>query len=158
MSEFWKTWLTIWCGAVIVFGAVLVGAASPATDAIARAALAFMSDGPFDTSLFDAPAFRFAVALLGAVTLGWGSTVLAVVRAGRQDAALWRAVTAAVVIWYAVDSAASIATGFALNAVSNTLFLAAFVVALLASGAIARSRRSATAQAGSDSSVGASPS
>lgn len=145
MSDFWKTWLTIWCGAIVVFGAVLLGAALPATDAMARACLALMSDAPFDQALFDAPAFRFAVALLGAVTLGWGLTMLAVVRAGAAEASRWRAVTAAVLIWYAVDSIASVASGFALNAVSNTLFLAAFLVAVIGSGVLGRDRATSAA-------------
>ena len=112
---------------MIVFGVVLIGAVSPLTDAPSRALLAIMGGvhSPMDAPL------RFAVALMGAVTLGWGLTLLALTSVSHPLArpvacSLWRRVTAAVVVWYVVDSMASIATGFALNAVSNTVFVIAF--------------------------------
>ncbi len=118
-----------WCWAVIVFGVLLIGAVSPLTDAPSRALLAIMGGvhSPMDAPL------RFAVALMGAVTLGWGLTLLALTSVSHRLArpvacSLWRRVTVAVVVWYVVDSMASIATGFALNAVSNTVFVIAFAV------------------------------
>lgn len=65
---------------------------------------------------------------MGAVTLGWGATVLAVVRGtgdmpAAQALALWRGITAALLLWYVVDSALSVATGFWRNALSNTVLI-----------------------------------
>ncbi|HEX8388300.1 MAG TPA: hypothetical protein VF636_04725 [Sphingomonas sp.] len=53
-----------------------------------------------------------------------------------QAAPIWRALTAAVVIWFVVDSTVSVATGFALNAVSNAAFLVAYLVPMLGAGAL----------------------
>jgi hypothetical protein len=137
MSSFWRSWLTIWCAAVGLFGLVLTGAAFESTDGVARALMTVM--GPV-APVFDAP-LRFSVALMGAVTLGWGLTLAITIRAldhvpTAQAAPLWRALTGAVVIWFVVDSAVSIVTGFALNAASNAAFLLAYLIPVLASGAL----------------------
>ena len=126
-----RRWLAAWCWAVMVFGVVIAGAASPTTEAAARALLEWQGGRPV---VFDAPS-RFALGLLGAVTLGWGATLLATVRAGdRLGPAGWRGVAGAVALWFAVDSLLSVATGFALNVASNLVFFAGFVLALKASG------------------------
>jgi hypothetical protein len=121
----WQAQMQLWCGAVIVFGLVLIGGAFEATSAGVQALFAIL-DGPGPISY--EPALRFALALMGAVTLGWGATVLAVVRGtgempGAQSLALWRGITMAILLWYVIDSALSVATGFWLNAVSNTLLI-----------------------------------
>ena len=127
----------IWCAAVGLFGLVLTGAAFESTDGVARAVLTVMGQA---APTFDPP-LRFAVALMGAVTLGWGMTLAIAMRAlhqipAAQAAPIWRALTAAVVIWFVVDSTVSVATGFALNAVSNAAFLVAYLVAMLGSGVL----------------------
>ena len=129
MSEVAQAMMARWCWVVIVFGVVLIGAVSPLTAAPSRALFAIMGG---DHSSMDAP-LRFAVALMGAVTLGWGLTLLVVTsvlhRLDRPVAcSLWRRLTAAVLVWYVVDSITSIATGFALYAVSNTVFVIAFAL------------------------------
>jgi hypothetical protein len=43
-----------------------------------------------------------------------------------------------VLIWFVVDSVLSVATGFALNAVSNTLFVALFMVPAVKLGFFSR--------------------
>ena len=136
MTRFWRTWLKIWCGAVVAFGAVLTLGASAATDAPVRALLVML--GGSEVSM-TAP-LRFAVALMGAVTLGWGVTLYAVsssdAREGEASARLWRWTLGAVLGWYVVDSTLSVLTGFGLNAASNTIFLVAFLVPVLGSGVL----------------------
>ena len=137
MTTFWRNWLMVWCGAVVLFGAVLTLAASPLTDAPVRALFDVMGpvrDVPMPAEL------RFAIALMGAVTLGWGLTALAAIctaiRLGPDGRGLWIGILASVLVWFAVDSSLSIATGFALNAVSNSIILAAFLLPVLLSGVL----------------------
>ena len=120
--------LGTWCGIVVLFGVGLAGAGFASTDGLARMALGLLGhpDPIFTAEL------RFAVALMGAVTLGWGLTIAAVVSVGDRlpmsiVRAVWRRVTASVLAWFVIDSTLSIATGFALNAASNTVLLAMFL-------------------------------
>ncbi|MDZ7587960.1 MAG: hypothetical protein U5J78_01910 [Parasphingorhabdus sp.] len=85
------------------------------------------------------PLERFSIGLMGAVTLGWGMTFYAAFQAAyaleaSAAARIWRSITIAAVVWYVVDSFISISTGFALNAVSNTLFLIGYFLPILRSG------------------------
>jgi hypothetical protein len=137
MTTFWRNWLTIWGWAVAAVGLLLTGAAFPGPDAPTRVLLGLMAGEPLG-SLDDVS--RFSIALLGAVTLGWGLTLLAAFDAahalGREGRSVWARLTTAVLVWWAVDSALSVATGFALNAASNTLFLAGYLVPVLRSGVL----------------------
>lgn len=125
MNGKWQAQMQLWCGAVMIFGLVLIGGAFAATSAGVDALFAIL-DGPGPLNY--EPVLRFSLALMGAVTLGWGATVLAVVRGtgempGAQSLALWRGITVALLIWYVVDSALSVATGFWRNALSNTVLI-----------------------------------
>lgn len=125
MNGKWQAQMQLWCGAVMIFGLVLIGGAFEATSAGVNALFAIL-DGPGPMT-WD-PVLRFSLALMGAVTLGWGATVLAVVRGtadmpAAQALALWRGITTALLLWYVVDSALSVATGFWRNALSNTVLI-----------------------------------
>lgn len=142
MTSFWRNWLTIWSGAVALFGLILCGAAFEATDGVARTLLAAMGDAQPE---FDRP-LRFAVGLMGAVTFGWGMTLHVAFGAAHrlapdQARPVWAALTIVTLIWYVVDSAVSIAAGFALNAVSNTVFVIAYLIPVLASGVLTTTER-----------------
>lgn len=126
-----RRWLVIWCWAAIAFGAVIAGASFPATEGPARTLLEWQGG----RGVAPDAALRFALGLTGAVTIGWGATLLALVGAGeRLGAVAWRKVAGAVALWFAVDSALSVANGFAPNVASNLVFLAGFLIALRASG------------------------
>lgn len=139
MSGFWRRWLTVWGFGVVAFGAVLTGAAFEATSGPTRVLFAILG-GVQDLDL-DAPQ-RFSIALMGAVTLGWGLTLLVVFgaahRLGAEARSTWVGVTLGVLAWYVIDSALSVATGFAMNAVSNTVLLAGYLIPVLGSGAMRR--------------------
>jgi hypothetical protein len=66
---------------------------------------------------------RLGAALFGALTVGWGLTLE---RLGRGEGVV-RAAVIGIVVWYLVDSAASIALGFGWNALSNTGFVVVVV-------------------------------
>lgn len=141
MTGFWKTWITLWCWAVILFGALLATAGLPATEGIAGLAFSLIGGAPVDAGYFDPPGMRFSVALMGAVTLGWGFTILFLLPAiHAAGAPAWRGLTAAMLIWFVIDSAFSVSTGFVLNALSNTLLMAGLLIPLLASGAFKPAR------------------
>ena len=145
MTAFWKRWLNIWALVVAAFGLVLAGAGWPATDGGARLAMEIMGGSGafagFDTDL------RFAVALMGAVTLGWGLTSFVLFQAlfalEARAVPYWRMVLGFALTWYVVDSAASVANGYPLNALSNTVFIVLLAIPLVASGALGVQRRSA---------------
>ena len=138
MAGFWQKWLMLWCVAVAVFGLVLAGGAFAATDGITRGLLVVLGH-PWP-AVPDAH-HRFSVGLMGAVTLGWGATLMPAFRAlglldPRQAAPLWRTMTLAILGWFVIDSAISIATGFWLNAVSNTLLVILFLVPVVRGGVL----------------------
>jgi hypothetical protein len=140
MTKFWQNWLTIWAAGVAIFGLVLAGGAFEATDGITQQLFALFQNPLPDT--LDRH-HRFAIGLMGAVTLGWGLTYLVSFRAlhalDRGVAApLWQGMTLAALTWYAVDSTISVATGFWMNAVSNTVLIALYLVAMIKSGALRR--------------------
>lgn len=96
------------------------------------------------------PALRFSLAVMGPVTIGWCLALLACVRAadllGDRTAPVWRLVTWGVAAWYVIDSILSVVTGFGLNVLPNTLYLAAYLLPILRTGVLdAAPRRSAAA-------------
>lgn len=139
MTKFWRNWLDAWCAAIAAFGLVLIGGAFPATDAPVSLLLAAFGEAPVDPMT---PTLRFALALMGAVSLGWAATFHAAFdaahRLGAAGGPAWRKLRLAVSLWFVVDSSLSIATGFAWNAVSNLVLLVAVLVPLLASGVLGR--------------------
>jgi hypothetical protein len=140
MNGFWRKWLTAWCAAVGVFGVVLAAGASAATSGPV-AALLDLLNGP-EPLVIEGP-MRFALAVLGAVTIGWSMTLAAAiegaVRLGRDGRPIWMMILASGLLWYVIDSALSVATGFGLNVIPNTLFIAGLIAPLAASGVL-RSR------------------
>jgi len=88
---------------------------------------------------FDAP-LRFSVALMGCVALGWSLTLLVAMQAAHQlgdrGRTVWLGLTASVAGWFVIDSLLSTVTGFGLNALSNTVFMAAFLLPIVRSGVL----------------------
>ena len=137
MTSFWRTWMTVWCWAVLGFGLLLAAACVEATSGPARLLFAALHGPELD---LDAQ-MRFTLGVLGAVSIGWSVTFMAALRAANLlagDAArpVWRLVALSVVSWFAVDTPLSIATGYDLNAVPNLVFLAAFLLPLVRSGVL----------------------
>jgi hypothetical protein len=68
---------------------------------------------------------KFIYGVLGSVMIAWSVTLLFILagqfRRGESEG--WNTITVSILIWFIVDSAISILTGFWQNAVSNTVFL-----------------------------------
>lgn len=137
MSGFWRNWMTRWCWGVALFGLVLAGAGLEATSGPTRLLFGAL-DGPEPLNLN--AQMRFSLALLGAVTLGWALTLRAALGAahalGARARPTWLGITASLLVWYLLDSGLSVATGFGLNAVSNTVIVAAFLIPILRGGVL----------------------
>jgi hypothetical protein len=133
--------MLVWCGATIALGAALAGMVSPATEGLGRAYYAMAAGFDPDAVAFDAPGARFAIALLGAVTIGWGLTMLGIVRSADAGSPLWRHMTLAVVGWFGIDSLLSIAAGFPHNAALNIGFIGAYLIPVIGSGVMISARR-----------------
>lgn len=135
MSAFWRAWLIIWCISVGVFGLVLAGGAFEATSGPVRLIFAGIQ-GPGELDLN--PAMRFSLGVMGGVSIGWAVTMLMVMLAATQlgDRArpIWMGLTVGLATWFVIDSSLSIATGFGLNVVPNSVLMVTYLVAVLASG------------------------
>ena len=124
----WDGLLAAGIGLVALLGVGMVLAAGPS--AAAFDALFFGGPGPVpDGAARDYLAFVLRV--LGAVLAGWA--VLLGWLAGRlrrRDAGAWRATVASLATWYVLDSTASLLSGFAANAVLNTVLALVLAVPL----------------------------
>ena len=143
MTGVWKNWLTVWCVGIGIFGLVLFGTGWSATEGTARAIFAlFGNPFPIEPDRY----LRFSTSLMGAVTLGWAVTLYAAFRAAwlLEDAVakpVWHLLTLGIGTWYFIDSAASVANGFAANAISNTVLVIAYLVPVFASRALSGGTR-----------------
>ena len=138
MGKVWQNWLSAWAILVTVFGLVLAGGAFAATDGLTTMLFTLFGNPlPADIDAHH----RFAIGLMGAVTMGWGLTFWGAFKAlytlnNAAAAPIWRYLLGVSLVWYVVDSGISIATGFWINAVSNTLLLALLLIPLVKSGAL----------------------
>ncbi len=140
MSEFYRQWLNIWAWGVIAFGAILALFALPATELPSR--LFYEVIGNPIAAEPDRH-FRFAMGLMGCISMGWGLTMLTCFKAAalldeEKAGSVWRGFTFAALFWFVTDSAASIYTGFPLNAVSNAVLTGLYLIPVWRSGVLQR--------------------
>lgn len=140
MTGLWKSWMQAWCGAIVLLGVMFLAAAAPGADAAARLFYDLVY-WPLDGRSVFSDDTRFTCAILGAVLIGWALTIFTLIDAAdaaapQLAARIWRGMTGAMLTWYVVDSAASIASGVPVNAISNTIFLATYLAPVLASGVL----------------------
>jgi hypothetical protein len=138
MSLFHQKWLTLWGWGVLLFGALLAGFGFAATDGGARMMFDMLGNPvPADPGAH----LRFAVGLMGCVTMGWAVTLLAAFKAAwalptDKAAPVWKLILISAFVWAVPDSIMSVTTGFALNAVSNALLLVLLLIPILRSGVL----------------------
>lgn len=133
MSKFWQRWLIVVADGVVLFGLAMV--------CFAGSGLFAMFDTPTFAAFFgaDVPAaahdyHRFLFALNGAVSVGWGLTLLFVVWVplARGERWAWWAVATSTTVWFVLDTAVALSFGAYAYAVFNVAVFAAVDVALLA--------------------------
>lgn len=140
MNVFWQKWLNAWALLVTVFGLVLAGGAFATTDGLTAALFALFGNPlPVDIDAHH----RFAIGLMGAVTMGWGLTYWTAFKAlfalePATAAPIWRSLLFAGMVWFVIDSTISIATGFWMNAVSNTFLIIMLMIPLFKSSVLHR--------------------
>jgi len=139
MSPFWRSWFDGWCLSMILFALLVAGGALEATDAPFRLMLAFVNTGD---PIVVTPALRFVTGVLGGVFCGWivalWPTLRIAMAMGSAGRPLWIACTLGMAAWFVTDCTLSVATGFALNVLPNTLALVFYLIGVWGSGALTR--------------------
>ena len=133
MSKFWQNWLYAWCVFVGLLGLLFAGAGFDATDAPARLIMSMLNASSYAMT----DHLRFALGLTGALTMGLAALYYAAFQVGfshNLGKSFWRGLLTALLIWYVVDSVISLANGFGLNVLSNTIILIAFIIPFLKGG------------------------
>lgn len=127
--KFHKFWLKITAIIVGGFGPVFFLGTMTSTLEPARLTLDILSWPVDGATTYDSPDTRFLSALTGGFLLGWGVMIwgLSVWVYDAAPEAVRRTVLTGLVAWFVLDSAGSIASGNASNAVFNVLVLIAAV-------------------------------
>lgn len=88
---------------------------------------------PSGTIVLDRGAYLH-VGIAGGLYAGWSLTLLLLARNERlaREPALWSAISLGLVLWYMLDSGASLLTGGVYNVIGNTLFFALMLAPALA--------------------------
>jgi hypothetical protein len=123
--EFHKFWLKVSSVVVWSFGPIFFLGTMVATSEPARLTLDLLS-WPIDgQTTYASPDTRFLSALTGGFLLGWGVTIwcLSTWVYDHAPEAVRRSVLAGLLSWFVLDSAGSIASGNASNALFNVLVL-----------------------------------
>ena len=138
MTGFYHRWLVIWCWMTILIGALF---ALSVFAALRSPTLLFLDVIYWPIDGQPAMLSREAIlgtALVGAVMVGWGVLMLGLAQDERlsKEPRVWRLMTTSVVVWFVVDSTASVLGGAGLNALSNAVFTAMFVYPVVKSGVL----------------------
>lgn len=128
--SFWRGWLITACIGVMAFGTMMF--LLPDVTQSFFNLLIFQQEAAVFPDAVDYIAFTYGI--LGIVMIGWSVLLLAVVAIPfqRREAWAWWALALSVGVWYVIDTLFSIVTGYAANAVLNTVFAVVFVIPLAA--------------------------
>lgn len=126
MSQaFHKFWLKITAIVIAAFGPIFFFGTMPETLEPARLTLDLLA-WPLDgATTYDSPDTRFLSALAGGFLLGWGVTIwlLSIWVYDLAPEGVRKSVLFGALAWFFLDSAGSVASGNALNALFNLGFL-----------------------------------
>lgn len=135
----WTIWLTVVSIGVALFGLLLVIA--PALARVGFSLLIYLDADHVSSFGLEATAYiGLAHAVLGSVMIGWGSTLVLVVRKQFAKGSWlgWQIIAISVSAWFVPDSVYSIWSGFWHNAVLNVVFAVLFLVPLMATYRVCR--------------------
>ena len=134
MSKFWTNWLQLWCVAIMLFGVILAASAIEGLEGGARLILTLQNP---DTPPVFNDVERFAFGLMGAVTIGWGLTLLYFFHAAQASHLgdkMYRQAFLILIIWNVIDGYVSFITGFGLNIISNLILSLGLFIPLYVTG------------------------
>lgn len=131
---FWLRWLY-----VVIFAIMLLGGSMVLLPGMAReffSMLFYFAPGQFQAR-YPAAANEyiiFAHGVLGVVMLGWGVTMLLILRGPfcRCDSDGWALLAVPMLTWFVADTGFSLFTGFWQNAILNSVLLVLFAIPLAA--------------------------
>jgi hypothetical protein len=124
-QKFHKFWLIISAFVIWSFGPIFALGSMESTSELARLTLDLLSWPLDNVQSYTDPTTRFLSALTGGFLFGWGIMVLGL-RAWVYDAApegVRRSLLTGALAWFVLDSAGSIASGNASNALFNVIVL-----------------------------------
>jgi hypothetical protein len=124
-KKFHKFWLIISAFVIWSFGPIFALGSMESTSELARLTLDLLSWPLDNVQSYTDPTTRFLSALTGGFLFGWGIMVLCL-RAWVYDAApegVRRSLLTGALAWFVLDSAGSIASGNASNALFNVIVL-----------------------------------
>jgi hypothetical protein len=138
MSNFWQTWMKLWCLAGAFFGLILAGVAFDATNTLSHLFFVFL-DGPGGPLLDENT--EIGLIVLGAVMIGWILTLWTAMHAANQltpEAAqpIWYMLVGAMTCWFIIDSSLSVHSGYWRNTLPNILFFVTFLIPVFRSGVL----------------------
>lgn len=138
MTNTWRTWLIAWCWVTLAIGAMFAIIVVPPLSAPAQLFLDVVF-WPIDGQpAATARETVFAVAVIGAVMIGWGVLMLGLVHdsALSREPRVWGLMTTALLVWFVVDSLVSWLAGATLNVLGNIAFVASWLLPIMASGVL----------------------
>lgn len=132
-SRFWWWWLLIVTDGVILFSLALI--------VLPEAMLRFFNVLFFSTNegsslfgVFEADYLIFIYSVLGAVMIGWATTMFFVLMGSfkRGEKEGWYALAVSLTVWFVVDCTVSVLNGFTPNAFFNLIFYVLYAIPLAA--------------------------
>lgn len=132
----WLNWLLIVCLLLIVFGLALVFLPDAMQNVIG---VNFYNwplpeDGYSQISTIERNYHMFLYGITGGMLVGWGVLLTFVANGPLKYGSRWAwgAMVICLAIWYVLDTGISLATGFSINAIFNSMIAVSFAVPLLA--------------------------
>ena len=120
--SFWQRWLLVVSIIVVVFGiALALLGGTPVFEwmnSLINQAIWGTPALPADVSVFR----QWVYAVLGATVAGWGVFIYFIIRHpfARQERWAWNCLVAVLIVWYPIDTLASLYAGVGFNALFNT--------------------------------------
>lgn len=131
INLFWQRWLVVVAAGTALFGVAFMVAPEAVQAIFSGWYLPGLAES-FSAEAYDYLMFTYGV--LGAVTTGWAVMILYLALGAfrRGERLAWEAITLSVIVWFVIDSAFSILSGYWQNAALNVVFFLGFIIPLVA--------------------------